>query len=547
MSTASTRSSLDIFRLVMAGLLAAVAMALVVLTWRWPLVWDAQVFHYIHFLIDHGFAPYRDIPDINMPGVYVLEGWAMQIFGGSDLGWRVYDFTLLGVLSLAMIVITLPYDWLAGLFAGVMFALLHANDGPWNSVERDEVMTVLIVVAYAFLFEGMRRRKPWLLLAFGLSMGMAATIKPTTAPLGVVLLALAAWKIRKKDEAVAPYLSYSIAGAAIAVGIVLSFLLRHHALHAFLETARRTIPFYAALEPSSIGTLLRFLPKKVEVVMLPFALAAAFANRQWKSWERPAILLGIAFGVFSYLAQGKGYDYHRYPFTAFLLLWMATELTLAMRNAGWCRCVGVAGLSAGILFGAPLYLYHVDHLHADSDFVKLENDLAAMGVGRLQHQIQCMDLVQGCYTALYHLKIVQSTGMMGDVLLFATEKSPVVDYYRAQYWKELTSNPPAVIVLTNEWFGHLPTFDKINQWPSFASYLRDNYQVVIARNFGEHPGRLNRTQSTDHAYRIYLRKGVSLPLPQKSAMVCSACPAIATAIWSNPYSSSRARSGRSRK
>ena len=196
MSTASTRSSLDIFRFAMAALLAAVAVALIVLTWRWPLVWDAQVFHYIHFLIDNGFAPYRDIPDINMPGVYVLEGWAMQFFGGSDLAWRIYDFTLLGVLTLAMVVVTLTYDWLAGLFAGVIFALLHANDGPWISVERDVVMSVLIAVAYAFLFESIRRRKPWLLIGFGLSMGMAATIKPMTAPLGLVLLALAAWKVR---------------------------------------------------------------------------------------------------------------------------------------------------------------------------------------------------------------------------------------------------------------------------------------------------------------------------------------------------------------
>src|SRR3954453_11962516 len=83
MFTVSTRSSLDIFRLLIATLLTGIAIAIVVLTWRWPLVWDAQVFHYIHFLIDHGFAPYRDIPDINMPGVYVLEGWAMQLFGGS--------------------------------------------------------------------------------------------------------------------------------------------------------------------------------------------------------------------------------------------------------------------------------------------------------------------------------------------------------------------------------------------------------------------------------------------------------------------------------
>jgi hypothetical protein len=511
----STRSYLDIFRLLLAAALSLIAIALVVLTYRWPLVWDAQVFHYIHFLMGHGFAPYRDIPEINMPGVYVLEGWAMQIFGGSDLAWRVYDFALLGLLTLAMIVITLPYDWLAGLFAGIMFALMHANDGPWNSVERDEVMTVLIVVAYAFLFAGIRRRKPWLLLAFGLSLGMATTIKPTTAPLGVVLLAMAAWTLKKKDEPVASYLWYSIAGAAVAGAASISFLLRHHAVHAFIETTQRVIPFYASMEPSDIRTLLRFLPKKIEVVMLPFALAVAFGQKQWRSWERAALLLGVAFGVFSYVAQGKGYDYHRYPFAAFVLLWMATELTLAMRTAGWRRWVGIAGLTAAFLLSTPLYLSHVKSFHADNDFLPLENDLTTMGTSRLQRQVQCMDMVQGCYTALYHLKVVQSTGMVGDTLLFATEKSPVVDYYRNWYWDELTRNPPAVIVLTNEWFSHKSTFDKVNQWPKFSSYLQDHYQLVVERNLSPEAALVNRTQEADHAYRIYLRKGVSFPLPQK--------------------------------
>ena len=516
MSPASTRSYLEMFRLLLISLLVIVAVALVALTYRWPLVWDAQVFHYNHFLIDHGFAPYRDIPDINMPGVYVLEGWAMRIFGGSDLAWRVYDFALLGLLSLAMIVITLPYDWLAGLFAGIMFALVHANDGPWNSVERDQIMTVLIVVAYAFLFEGVRRCKPWLFLAFGLSLGMAVTIKPTTAPLGVVLLALAAWKLKKEDKSVAPYLWYAIAGATAAGATSLSFLLRHHAVRAFVDTVQRVIPFYGTLEPSDIGGMMRFLPKKVEVVMLPFALAVVLGQKQWKHWERYALLLGVAFGVFSYLVQGKGYDYHKYPFTAFVLLWIAIELTLAMRAAGWRRWVGIAGLTAGILFGAPLYLYHVSYFQLDSDFVPLQNDLTLMGTSRLQRQVQCIDMVQGCYTALYHLKLVQSSGMVGDTLLFASEKSPVVDYYRDRYWKELSSNPPSVIVLTNEWFGHKSSFDKINQWPRFSSYLQDHYQLVTERKLKPKPGHVYRVLELDHAYRIYLRKGVSFPLPPEN-------------------------------
>jgi hypothetical protein len=174
------------------------------------------------------------------------------------------------------------------------------------------------------------------------------------------------------------------------------------------------------------------------------------------------------------------------------------------------------GLTAGLLVGVPLYLYHAAHLHADTDFVPLQNDLAAIGAGRLQRQVQCMDMVQGCYTALYHLRIVQSTGITGDGLLFATEKSPVVDYYRDEYWKELTSNPPALIVLTNEWFSHPPSFNKINQWPIFAKYLEDNYRLAIARNFDQGANDAHRVQAENHAYRIYVRNGVSLPLPQQT-------------------------------
>ncbi len=49
----------------------------------------------------------------------------MRVFGGGDLGWRVYDFFLLAVLMGSMVVIALPLDWLAGVYAAGLFALRH--------------------------------------------------------------------------------------------------------------------------------------------------------------------------------------------------------------------------------------------------------------------------------------------------------------------------------------------------------------------------------------------------------------------------------------
>ena len=69
-----TQSFLANFRYGMACLLGVAALCIVVFTYRWPLIWDAQTFHYGNFLIAHGFVPYRDI----LERLWILEpipGW----------------------------------------------------------------------------------------------------------------------------------------------------------------------------------------------------------------------------------------------------------------------------------------------------------------------------------------------------------------------------------------------------------------------------------------------------------------------------------------
>ena len=499
----SSRPYMNYLRFVMAWVLGLAAISIVVMTYRWPLVWDAQVFHYINFLMDKGLAPYRDIGDMNMPGTYLVEGWAMHIFGSGDMAWRMYDFTLLGFLTMAMVVIARPYDWLAGLFSGVMFALVHSSEGPENSAQRDEAMTMFIMVGYALLFVALRRRKPWMMGVFGLSLGMASAMKPPAAPLAVVLLAMAWWTLRKRDEAAAPYIWGGIAGAAIAAATAFGFLFRYHAASAFFETSRRVIPYYAALSHLSFANMLRQSLPRVAFLMLPFGLVAAFVDREWKNWERWALLLGVAFGAFSYFGQNKGYAYHRYALVAFILLWMAMELALAMQKRGWVKAVGIAGMVLGVLIMVPTYVHRVLLIPPTNEYApSLERDLTRLGGDRLQRKVQCLDVVDGCLNTLYHLKLVQSTNSLGDLLYFSPQPSRVVDYYRSQFWDQLNKNPPSVIVLSNEWFDRPSSFDKVNEWPQFASYLDENYNLAISREFPIEQQR---------AYRIYVRKGVILP------------------------------------
>ncbi|SEC27675.1 hypothetical protein SAMN05443244_3071 [Terriglobus roseus] len=493
------------FRPLIAAVLALGFVLVIAFTYRWPLISDAQVFHYTDFLVSHGYQPYKDITDMNLPGTYLVEGTAMHLFGGSDLAWRTYDFSMILLAILAGIVIAAPYDWLAGLFAGVLFALTHADDGPAASSERDEAMAMILMVSYAFLFEALRRKKPWMLVPPGFLMGMACAMKPTFAPLGLALVAMMWLTLRKRDIPAMPYLACAVAGAMSSAALVLGYLVHHGSLGGLIYISRTITPFYAQMSQNSLKQVTYGILPFILKLLVPLGLVAAFQNRSWRNWERPALLLAVLSGAFSYFIQHKGYPHHRYPMTMFLPLWLGIELLLAMRRPErWLRTLGAGAIALGTLVGVPYYLVRIHRIPAPNLFTpSLVADLNRLGPERLQHRVQCVDLVYGCYSALYRLKILPSSGSMGDLLYFVTIPSPVVDQYREKFQQELAANPPSVIVVTNQWYDHNPpSFDKLQQWPAFATYLNTEYDLALTRTFPAEHG---------EAYRLYLRKGTTLP------------------------------------
>src|SRR5262249_57620883 len=74
------------------------------LAWRsrgWPLIHDAPLMHYIAWRIVEGAVPYRDLFDMNSPGVYLVHVLAFRLFGAGDAGWRAFDLAWLAAAPLA--------------------------------------------------------------------------------------------------------------------------------------------------------------------------------------------------------------------------------------------------------------------------------------------------------------------------------------------------------------------------------------------------------------------------------------------------------------
>ena len=512
MQTTLTDRQIYFFRFLCVAVLLAGAACYVVFTIHWQWMWDTQVMHYIVLLLNHGKVPYKDIYDINMPGAYLTERWAIGIFGGGDLGWRLYEFTLLGSMTLAMIVIALPYDWLAGLFAGVLFSLQVGSMGPWQAAERDEVMTVLIFIGYAFLMVAVRKARPALMLLFGLAMGLAILIKPTVVPFALCVLLFPVFVLRRQSKSPTAHILFALAGFAIALGILLDFLLPQHAFGPFFFILSKLVPYYSSLAHPTLWVLIRRSIPQAFRVYFPLALLLAIAGRgrvgrckvaDWTlNWEMWAVRAGVLFGGISYFIQHKGYDYHRIALVCFGLLWIGLEFTAAMKDRGWRRNAGVAGMVFGVMFMVPFNARKVHESHEINAAVPvLEQDLVRLGGDQLQGKVQCLDLVGGCYSALYRLGLVQSTGFTGDLQFFGPDDGKVVPYYRKIFWDEIHQNPPIVILLSNEWYQESSfSFNKLNTWPEFRDYLNSAYRLQAT----EGPFILYWAPME---YRVYVLKG----------------------------------------
>ena len=347
-----------LFRVALAASLSVSALLYFAWSWRWPLVGDASLIHYIGWLIGRGWAPYREIGDMNMPGSYLIEMAAMHLFGMGDLAWRLFDFALMAAATASFFVITRragapsfaapsrrvgPEDgWLAGLFAACLFILVHGRDGLAQGGQRDLTMAVCLVAATAFLVHSVQRRSAMSAAAFGLLSGIAFTIKPTAPLLTVAQLALALYVVRAparseyepRKSGDSAFLLPAALAYPVAPAIVLVFLLRERALAAFFATLHTLVPYYASLGHRPLSFILLHSISHAASAgsrLAGSACAAAPAEGAPREFRRVALLLGVLFGAVNYLVQARGSPYYRYTLLVFLLPLMAVDLTRAFR------------------------------------------------------------------------------------------------------------------------------------------------------------------------------------------------------------------------
>jgi hypothetical protein len=488
--------------------MAACIAALFLATLHWPTIGDSSLMHYAVFLMDRGAAPYRDIYEMNLPGSYFVEWLAMHSFGPGPLAWRLFDFSSSLAVLAAMVVIAWPVDWLAGFWAGALFLLIHGQDGIFQVGQRDLSAAVCLLAGYSFLFVALRTRRPSPAFVFGLLGALAATIKPTFAPVVPVSLLLVSLQLRRERSPFSRFVIAGLAGYALPWAGVVIFLWRERALGSFAHIAIPMMAYHASLSRRPVGyLLLHSLSPILPIVAICLPIAAL--QRRRPTWEDLHLWVGVFFGGLSYLAQGKGYPYQRYPLLAFLLAIIALQLSRALRQPGIARNLGILGLGFGTLFLAPESTIQASRYDAKNlgILTTMEQDLRGLGDATLLEGVQCVDSIAGCTGVLYRMKLPEISPVFYDEFLFGPAGQAAVAQNRDKFWRDLQTHPPAVIVVTAPLFPGGPNnYEKLRQWPAFDQYLRQEYSLHLERS-PSIPVRWWSRPEVPPGYRIYLRNG----------------------------------------
>lgn len=461
----------------------------VTLAWRslgWPLVHDAPIMHYVAWRIAGGAVPYRDVFDMNQPGVYLLHLVVLRLLGAGDVAWRVFDLAWLTATVVALVAFAAPWGVVGAVTSGLIFACYHVAGGPWQAGQRDFVLCLFLVIGALGVARWLEeRRRLGSLIGAGVALGAGITLKPHAllfAAVLAVLIAVATRRASSTSLALRPVALFAAAVSAVPLATV-TWLVAVGAFGAWRDiVVGYLVPLYSRLGRSASWKLYRWH------VWIPLGLGAALSlaavtARRGLQWRHIVAVLGVAYGAAHYLGQAKGWEYHLYPLAAFAILLLCSEIGRAVARH---HVPLTAALAAAF---ASIFVFVADKgLEASAaewwwDRERVVREVAADVAPLLRpgDTVQVLDSTNGGIHALLRLGVIEPTRFIYDFHFFHDVDTPVVRALRAELVRDLDARPPRVIVL----FEHTwpaGDYSRVASFPALAERLARRYTIANQRD-----------------------------------------------------------------
>jgi hypothetical protein len=463
------------------GGFAALALTLAWRSRAWPLVHDAPILHYIAWRIGDGAVPYRDLFDMNQPGVYLLHLALLKTLGAGDVAWRTFDLAWLALTALAVGALAAPWGACAALGGALAFVTYHLAGGAWQAGQRDFLLCPFLLVGVLGVARWLEGRGRLASLACsGAAMGAAVTVKPhaglLAAVLGVIVL-VAATRAGGVAASAPAALTFTVAVAAAPLAM-LAWLAAVGGLGAWREAVfDYLLPLYSRLGRDTAWAIHR----GQVWIALALGVVISVGRTAWggRFTRRHALaLLGVAYGVVHYVGQGKFWEYHFYPLAAFVAVLLFAGLEPGLAAPRWTAAALVVAL------GAAFVLLAVKGVEASP--AGWERDKAAR-VYALERwlapklapgdTVQMLDTSVGGAHALLRLRARQPTRFVYDFHFFHDTETPIVRALRAELIRGIDAAPPRFVVLFEQGWP-AGGYERIERFPELAARLGGRYAIV---------------------------------------------------------------------
>jgi hypothetical protein len=476
-----------------------VALAALQLLWAsrgWRLVHDAPIMHYVAWQILEGAAPYRDLFDMNFPGVYAVHLLVLATLGPGDLAFRLFDLVLLTVTGAGLWAAVRSAGPWGGPAAAALFGLYHVAGGPWLAGQRELLLCALLAwsAAGAIAWPGASSRaRPTRLAGAALALGTAVWVKPHAA----LLVPFLVWWVWSRSRGPVRGRALATVGAGLALpGVAfVTWLGWAGGLAAFTDiTLGYLIPLYSRLGRSD---LLREIAERdygplALLGLLAWAgLGAAVLALTRRRGTLAVLATGLGYGAAHFWLQGRGWEYHFYPLALFAVAVGGAGLGASVASRrGWLAAALVIALAV-----TAAALWTKGRRNLDPAWIEAKLGRVGRVSAALQPlvdaggTVQVLDTTDGGIHALLRLKARQPSRFLYDFHFHHDASHPYVRRLRAELIDALRARPPAaVVVFAQGWptggYERVAGFPELQDWLSAGYRLSeegDGYRLYVGR------------------------------------------------------------------
>ena len=457
---------------------------------QWSYFHDSPLMVYAGFLMDGGAVPYRDFFDMNMPGTYLVM-WTMgRIFGWTGFAFRVFDLSLLAILSFATFIWMRPMGRLPAACSAITFPIHYLASGPAMSMEREYIALLPLALALALSFRGAVGLRPDLrVFLVGALSAATCLVKPQFGLLCLPVILYLIHDVRRAMGIHRLVLALA-AGLLLPSGATFLYLMATGSLEPFLDMAINYWPLYAHMtgdhQPiagmSRMIYIVRSFFLGLGTLLVPAALLGILVRSRDSETRQRTWLIGVlVLAAALYPAiSGQFWDHHWLPFQYMALC--AASLALRPSSLERTTPTDLMACAASIVLLLIVCAPQVVGLYWQARHQNIQTWLKG-GVPDEVHQflhshlkpgdtVQPLDWTSGAVHGMLMARAPLATRFIyGFHFYHHVESSSYIHRLRKEFMEELSERRPRFIIQALNDDQYPKGADTTRSFPELEAYL----------------------------------------------------------------------------